>query len=314
MAVITLEEGRSLDDNEVFCRDTGFIRQKVPGRTSLELDFWPHPTRDVEKFKEALRGEGYLHNYENSLLFKDGQEREVMWYAEAITLSGQNYLVNVIINIPKQKRLELQRGTLESQLAQAQKMEAVGTLAGGIVHNFNNILAAVLGFAEIAQEMSQEGGQDNSTELPQIVEVPQRASHLVRQILTFSRNIKTERRPRVLNETVAGVVGILERTLPKVISIETRLTPDLLSIDADLTQMEQVLLNLASNTKDALPQGWRFFWKRPAWRWASGSGSSGSMWNRAPYVQLTVNDNGQGMDLDIQGQVFATFFTIKEPD
>ncbi|MFH1033022.1 MAG: PAS domain S-box protein [Pseudomonadota bacterium] len=312
VSVTTLEEGRFLEVNEAFSRVTGYTRQEVLGRTSPELGFWPDPARDRKTMLEALRRKGHLRDHETRMRFKDGQEHQVLWSAEPITLGGQECLVNVIVDITEQKRLESERDALEAQLAQAQKMEAVGTLAGGIAHDFNNILAAVLGFAEIAQELAHEG-QDNSAELAHIVDAGQRASHLVRQILTFSRKVKADRRTLSLNRALRGVVAILECTLPKMIRIETSLAPDLAFIDADPTQMEQVLLNLAANAKDAMPRGGRLLLATANLEVGEAQHQQWPEVEPGPYVELTVSDSGQGMDQDIQSHIFDPFYTTKGP-
>jgi PAS domain S-box-containing protein len=312
VSITTLAEGRFLEVNEAFSRITGFSRQEVLGRTAVEINLWPGGERGRENMREALLRQGYLRDHEALMHFKDGQDHQVLVSAELVPVGGERCLVSVIVDVTEQRRLEREKDHLEGQLAQAQKMEAVGTLAGGIAHDFNNILAAVLGFAEIAQELAQEG-RDNSAELSQIVDAAQRASRLVRQILTFSRKVKADRRPLALNDTLAEVTTILRRTLPKMVSIQTRLTPDLATIDADPTQMEQVLFNLAANANDAMPGGGRLLLETDNLTVGEAERRQWPEVESGPYVLLTVSDNGQGMDLEIQGQIFDPFFTTKGP-
>ncbi len=311
VAITTLEEGRLLEVNEAFCRITGFERQEVLGRTSVEVGLWPEARRRRDML-EIMREQGSLRDQETILRFKDGLDHPVLWSSELISFAGRQCLVNVVLDLTERKRLERERDALESQLAQAQKMEAVGTLAGGIAHDFNNILAAVLGFAEIAQELAQEG-QDNSDELAQIVAAAQRASHLVRQILTFSRKVKADRRPLSLNGILTETVAMLRRTLPKMIHIQTRLAPDLAEIDADATQMEQVLMNLAANARDAMPEGGRLLLETANLEIGAEQRQQWPEVEPGFYARLTVSDSGHGMAPDVQGHIFDPFFTTKGP-
>ena len=189
-------------------------------------------------------------------------------------------------------------------------MEAIGTLAGGVAHDFNNILAAIMGYTEFAQESAQEG-LDCSGELNQVLSAAQRARDLVRQILTFSRKVEFQPKPLDLNREVRQTREVLGRTLPKMIDIVCELAPDLHPVHADANQMEQVLLNLGANAADAMPQGGRL-----AIRTENVSLDDESCRGRlevepGDYVLLTVSDNGQGMDENTRQQIFDPFFSTK---
>ena len=190
-------------------------------------------------------------------------------------------------------------------------MEAIGTLAGGIAHDFNNILAAVLGYGELALESAGQG-KTNSDEIEQILRAAERAKNLVHQILTFSRKTETDFKPLSLNRKVVEVVRLLERTIPKSISIETLLVPDLKKVKMDAGQIEQVLVNLANNARDAMPDGGRLVIKTSNVELDRDYCRRHAEVRPGSYVLLQVHDSGIGMDPKTLEQIFDPFFTTKE--
>ena len=204
-----------------------------------------------------------------------------------------------------------ERRRLEAQLRQAQKMEAVGTLAGGIAHDFNNLLQAILGYADLL--LLRTDNEDPSyREIQQIFRSARRGADLVRQLLTFSRGIESKPRPMVLNSTVMQVGKLLERTLPKMISIELRLEEKLKAIDADPAQMEQILMNLAVNARDAMPEGGALTIRTENVTLDDEYRRSHVGAPHGEYVLLTVADTGHGMDRQTLDHVFEPFYTTKE--
>jgi PAS domain S-box-containing protein len=262
--------------------------------------------------RQITQAEPYEVEYR--VLRPDGSQRWVAARASIIKdRQGKPYrAVGLAEDITSRRLAEEAKDNLEDQLRQAQKMEAVGTLAGGVAHDFNNILGVILGYAELGLKQARQGG-DNSRELERICQASERARKLVQQMLTFSRKVEMEFRPLNLNQEIKEVVDILERTLPKMTRIETSLAPDLDLINADPGQMELLLLNLATNAQDAMPEGGRL-------SIASGNetlDSQGQAWFQdippGQYVVLEVADTGQGMDSRTLEQVFDPFFTTKGP-
>ncbi|MGD8562883.1 MAG: PAS domain S-box protein [Desulfarculaceae bacterium] len=204
-----------------------------------------------------------------------------------------------------------QRKKLESQLMQAQKMEAVGTLAGGMAHDFNNILTAITGYAELALDDSGKDGRI-SGHIDQILKASTRAKELIQRILTFSRKVEPELKPLDLNREVKQSVEMLKRTIPRMISIELHLSSEIDLIHGDSAQLEQMLLNLGTNARDAMPEGGRLIIEtantvldRDYCRLHPGS-------SPGDYVQLSVSDTGSGIDKELLSQIFDPFFTTKE--
>ena len=141
---------------------------------------------------------------------------------------------------------------LQKQLLQAQKMEAVGTLSGGIAHDFNNLLQVILGYSELLLAEKQEDDPEYA-DLSKIFQAAKSGAELVQRLLTFSRKVEPKPIPLNLNRRIMQVEKLLRRTIPKMIDIQMDLSDDLAEIHADPTQMEQVLMNLAVNARDAMP-------------------------------------------------------------
>lgn len=200
---------------------------------------------------------------------------------------------------------------LEAQLRQAAKMEAVGTLAGGIAHDFNNLLQAIQGFGELLILKKGEGW-DGHRELRQICSAARRGAELTRQLLTFSRKMESHLEPVELNRVLGDVRKLLERTIPKMVSIEMHLAERLPKVWADALQMEQVLMNLAINARDAMPEGGRLSIETKSFLLDASSWRSGPDLPPGRYVQLKVSDTGQGMDGYTLEHIFDPFFTTKE--
>jgi two-component system, cell cycle sensor histidine kinase and response regulator CckA len=203
------------------------------------------------------------------------------------------------------------RKQLEEQLRQAQKMEAVGRLAGGIAHDFNNLLMVIQGYADLLTERLADGDPLRRN-AEQIQTASQRATSLTRQLLAFSR--KQMLAPKVMNiqSVVAEMEKILRRLIGEDIQLETSSVPDLGLIKADRSQIEQVILNLAVNARDAMPEGGRLTIETANVELDKASSHPPAVLSPGRYVMLAVTDNGCGMDAETQAHIFEPFFTTKE--
>ena len=203
------------------------------------------------------------------------------------------------------------RKQLEEQLRQAQKMEAVGRLAGGIAHDFNNLLMVIQGYSDLLVERLPDGDPLRRN-AEQIQMASQRASSLTRQLLAFSR--KQMLAPKILNvqSVVAEMEKILRRLIGEDVQLETSSAPDLGLIKADRSQIEQVILNLAVNARDAMPQGGRLTIETANVELDASYSHPPAVLSPGRYVMLAVTDNGCGMDAETQAHVFEPFFTTKE--
>ena len=194
------------------------------------------------------------------------------------------------------------RRRLEEQLRQATKMEAIGRLAGGVAHDFNNLLMAIMGYAESIES----AGGETAAEAREVLRAADRAAELVRQLLAFSRRQILEPKVLDLNEAVREVEKMVSRTIGEDIAVVTNLAPDLRHVKVDAGQLQQVILNLAVNARDAMPTGGVLsFETRNVVLGDDSPLRAGS------YVQLTVTDTGEGMTPDVRTHIFDPFFTTK---
>ncbi|MBU1194300.1 MAG: response regulator [Proteobacteria bacterium] len=200
---------------------------------------------------------------------------------------------------------------LEAQLLQAQKMEAIGTLAGGISHDFNNLLQAIIGYSQMLL-LDEDRTSLNYPKMEAIRKAAQRASELTAQLLTFSRKVEIHPRPVNLNHIIHQVEKLLQRTIPKMIEIELDLERSVHTVNVDPVQVEQVLLNIGVNARDAMPDGGRLIFRTVNVKGADVCHKLLSNDGTKEYVLLTIADSGQGMTEKTLEHIFEPFFTTKE--
>ena len=200
---------------------------------------------------------------------------------------------------------------LEAQLAQAQKMEAIGRLAGGVAHDFNNLLTVILSYSDLLLEDLPAGSADRD-DVTQIRKAAQGASELTRQLLAFSRQQVLQPKVVDLNTAVSGIERLLARVLREDIKLRCALAPDAGTIRVDPGQLEQVLMNLAVNARDAMPQGGLLTIETANVDLDAEYLQAHAMAKPGRYVMLAVTDTGVGMDAATQARIFEPFFTTKE--
>jgi PAS domain S-box-containing protein len=270
------------------------------------------PPEELPLTRAITKGESVV-NREMIMRNQNGEDRWILTNAAPIKNMAGEITSGIVVfqDVTDLKMAEEAKTKLESQLRQAQKMEAIGTLAGGIAHDFNNILSAIMGYGELAQLAAGKGG-DSSRHLEQIVKAAERARGLVKQMLTFSRRSETELHPADINDLVTHSVVILERAIPKMIDIQTRLAGDLKLVKADATQIEQVIMNLANNAADAMPDGGRLVFETKMVSLDEDYVENHLEIKPGKYVRLSVTDTGHGMDSKTLEKIFDPFFTTKE--
>ena len=217
----------------------------------------------------------------------------------------------VISDITAHKQAEQQRANLEEQLRSAQKMEAIGSLAGGVAHDFNNLLSVILSYTDF----SINALRDEDPLKPDLLEVKKaadRAAVLTRQLLAFSRKQVLQPVALSLNQSVAGLDKMLQRILGEDIDLVRRLAPELGLTLADPGQIEQVLMNLVVNARDAMPAGGKITIETSNMEIDEEYAARHLAVKPGPYVQLAVTDTGCGMDEQTRARIFEPFFTTKE--
>jgi signal transduction histidine kinase len=204
-----------------------------------------------------------------------------------------------------------EREQLEAQLIQAQKLEAVGTLAGGVAHDFNNLLVVIRGNVEL---LARDSAADNVQPwINEVLEAATRAEELVKQLLVFSRRQPLEKRAIQINDVVSGIVGMLSRLLGESIAIQTQTASDLPTTTANASQLEQVIVNLATNARDAMPDGGEITIRTGLRELTEATPGSVSDARPGRYITLSVTDTGQGIEPDLLTSIFDPFFTTKPP-
>ena len=289
--------------NEAAIRRYGYSRAEFLAMTLWDI----RPPAEHERFKEALRTRTLTARLVQNLRHrrKDGTVIEVEIAVDAIDFAGRPASLVSVQDVTERKQLE-------AQLRQSQKIEAVGLLAGGIAHDFNNLLTAITGYSELLLE--DLGAQDpRRLDVEEIRKAAWRAAALTQQLLAFSRKQVLQPQVLDLNEVVANAEKLLRRLIGENITLRTSLDPALDATTADPAQLDQVIVNLAVNARDALPQGGQLLLetKNVDIDIAYAAGHEGVA--AGPYVMLAVSDTGVGMDEATKARLFEPFFTTKEP-
>jgi PAS domain S-box-containing protein len=314
MAVVG-PDGRWLEVNPALCKITGYSRGEL-----LITDFQSitHPDdreSGVKSVRQMLNKEFDNYQAEKRYMHKAGH---VIWVQLNVSLAWNpdgtpRHFVAQIQDITERKRAEEQRKKLEEQLRKAQKMEALGTLAGGTAHEFNNILGIIVGYSELAK---MELGDEHriARHLQEVLKASQRAKEIVQQILTFTRQQKDQRELILLHPIVADAVKLVRTTVPEKVEIETDIAPGASAILGNSTQIHQVLINLCTNAWHAMKDGAGLIriMQRTVTLDETASAIHPAL-HAGPYVRLTVEDNGVGMDAATLARVFEPFFTTKGP-
>ncbi len=242
---------------------------------------------------------------------KNGEIYPVEIFSNYVQFEGKEYKLAFVHDISAQKKAEQEKTVLEEQLRQAQKMEAIGTLAGGVAHDLNNMLSPILGYAELIKNslpaVDQRWGQLN-----EIFKAGLRARNLTRQLLTFGRKQPLSISPINLNNVIRGFEKMLRRTIRENITIKTNLASTLPVIDGDQGQIEQIIINLAVNAQDAMPDGGALTIETGTIYLDEKFQEFGAEDKAGPHVMMAVSDTGQGIDKKLLSRIFEPFFTTKE--
>ncbi|WP_028573924.1 response regulator [Desulfonatronovibrio hydrogenovorans] len=307
----TTYNGRFIEANPTLARMLGYSsREELLERVQdLGTDLYP-ALEDRWAFLEALRSSPEGISMETQFKRKDGEIFYAIVNASLQTDQdgSPSFLDGTIEDITQRKKVEKERERLQAKLWQAQKMESVGVLAGGVAHDFNNILQMMRGSVHLLG-VSKPDDHPDRPRLKVIEKSIERAAQLVSQLLLFSRKAEIRRRPLDLNAEIAEAVKMLERTIPKMIRIELALDSSIWPVNADPVQVEQVILNLASNAADAMADGGVLGFETENIDLVEGMSPD---LEPGKYVLLRVSDTGPGMEKRIQEDIYDPFFSTKE--
>jgi PAS domain S-box-containing protein len=304
ITISTEREGRYVDANDAFVRMMGYPREEIVGRTAHELRIWADPD-DRGQMVCQMDQTGPTEAVEARFRTKSGEERRVQISAERIVLNGEPCVLANTLDVTEARRLE-------EQFRQAQKMEAVGRLAGGVAHDFNNLLSVIMGYSELAQDATPAGAAVRK-HLDQIKRAGERAASLTRQLLAFSRQQVLELKVLNLNGVVHNVSKMLLRLIGEDITLSLKPGEPLGSVKADLGQLEQVLMNLAVNARDAMPEGGKIAIETANVELDETYAKQHPSLRPGSYVMLSFSDTGCGMDEKTRSRLFEPFFTTKGP-
>ncbi len=299
IALTELQSGRLLDVNTRFCEITGYDKDVLIGRTTVDLFY---SEEDRKRFLKELRTSGEVRGLEMDYAGQDGNTIQALVFARKVQLSQGRVLLTIFVDMTRQKQLE-------AQLQQAQRLESIGTLAGGIAHDFNNLLMGIQGRASLMLA-DLDPSHPHHEHLRSIEAHVRSASDLTRQLLGFARGGKYEVKPVDLNALVRRSADMFGRTR-KDIRIVMDLMDRLPAVEADQRQIEQVLFNLFVNASHAMVRGGEIRIQTGDMLLDEKAADSHQA-DPGRYAHFTVADTGVGMDQATLQRIFDPFFTTKE--
>src|SRR6266481_244893 len=299
--VLDRETLHFLEVNDAAVKQYGYSRDEFMNMSLMDVDHAEEKETRVEHFRK-WSGDGRYHgNWKHRK--KDGTVLEVESVSHELNYAGRRVRLVVAQDVSA-------RHLLEQQFRQAQKMEAVGRLAGGVAHDFNNLLMVIKGHTELLRS-AMPPTDPFSKKVEQIERAADRATSLTRQLLAFSRMQVLQPHVMNLNEVVEDMGRLLPRLIGEDIELEIRTAKNLGAIKADASQMEQVIMNLVVNARDAMPNGGRLLVETSNEELDSAYNAVHPVVRQGSYILLAVSDNGTGMDTETQAHIFEPFFTTK---
>ncbi len=299
--------------NDALCRITGYGREDLLGMNSQRYTT-PETARELDQLLNTIYQTQRPARLERYEIVKNNGEQAVLELSASLMKNEDGRPVGfhgVVRDVTQRVMADAEKKKLEEQLRQAQKMEAIGTLAGGIAHDFNNALQGISGYTQLLL-MKANGNDTTRKYLEAIERSVGRAGDLIRQLMIFSRKVESTLGPVDLNQEVQNAARLLERTLSKNIEIERYLEEDLFKIQADSIQLEQILINLAINARDAMPEGGKLIFSTRNFTIDADTRKGCPEMKPGDYVLLSISDTGSGMSEKVRQHIFEPFFTTKE--
>ena len=301
-AIQSLPDRRLVDVNERFVAVTGFSREELLGHTPEDLFLWDKP-EEAGRWYDSLHRTGLVRDRAAKIRHRNGAMREVLASVSPTHLGGKPHALLLTQDVSE-------RVMLETQLRQAQKMEAIGQLAAGVAHDFNNILTVIQGHAGLLQQKLKTSNLETKS-VDQISFAANRAATLVRQLLMFSRKQIMQFKHLNLNEVLRNSIRMLERLVGEHVEIKFEPQTPMPSIYADSSMVEQIIMNFAVNARDAMSRGGSVTIRTSLEQIHRDATPLDPERRDGDFVCLTFSDTGAGMDTQILNRIFEPFFTTK---
>ena len=296
------DNGAFLDVNKVFSGLSGYSRDEVMGKTPAQLGWIT--ADEWDRIQQELKLEGHCSGLEIKAASKDRHALECLYYGEPITVDGQPRLLSIMLDVTEQKKLE-------TQLRQAHKMESIGRLAGGVAHDFNNKLSVILGYAEMAK-MELPGESKIWHQLDEITTAALHSRDITRQLLVFSRQDIISPKSVNLNDAIKNSKNALAHLIGEDIVLSFLPGSNLWQIKIDPVQIDQIVMNLAVNARDAMPDGGTFSIATTNIHITEQHQPDAIDAKPGDYVCTSFTDTGVGIDKETLRNIFEPFFTTKE--
>jgi two-component system, cell cycle sensor histidine kinase and response regulator CckA len=306
-------DGRYQTVNEVGARTMRIAAEEIAGKHMNDLFPPPLAERHLARVNEVFRTGKPVRTNEVFTITPEGER----WYSANLSpirdeTGAVRSVMGVLRDITDYKRATEAMRRLEDQLRQAQKMEAIGRLAGGIAHDFNNLLTAIIGYSQFLMRDAPKDTETYAHAL-QISRAAERAARLTRQLLAFSRKQVLDLAVYDLNVIIDDTKGMLERVIGEDIHLVTILAPSLHRVRVDRNQVEQIILNLAVNARDAMPDGGTLTLETSNAELDESCARNDIDFRPGSFAMIAVSDTGEGMDAETRAHIFEPFFTTKEP-
>ncbi|MCX5736645.1 MAG: PAS domain S-box protein, partial [candidate division NC10 bacterium] len=308
IAINRMRDGAFVKVNPAFERLSGYREAEVVGRTGFEIGLYLFEDESRSNL-EILEHTGRIENVQTICLRNTGERRQVLFSSARMEFGGEPCVLSVTIDVTETKRLE-------EQLRQAQKMEVIGQLAGGVAHDFNNMLSVIIGSAELLS-VSLPPDSPEQEKVGVILEGTQRAADLIRKLLAFSRKGKVVSTPLDVHEQIRAAIDLLERSIDRRIQILTRFEATNPIVIGDPTLLQNAMMNLGVNARDAMPDGGTLSFATTNVT-LTQEDLDGHLFDLVhdlepgPFVEVRISDTGAGIPAEIIPRIFEPFFTTKD--
>lgn len=298
-----LDTGRFVDINQAWCETRGFSREEAIGKTSVELNIWGENADSRDKIIQDIASFGCFRGYEIQAKMRNGEMRDFILNGEVLDVEGQKFVFFSGVDITDHKMI------MHSQ-QRSQRLEAIGQLSGGIAHDFNNLLAIIQGNLELISD--QIGPNDNlHKRLEAAINSAQRGAKVTRKLLSFAA--KHSSGSEIIDPT--GIILQMKELIPKsmttAIHMETNLQDHLWHVDVDASDLEDAIINLCLNARDAMPSGGRLMITTENSEISENYARLHPPLTAGDYVAIKVSDNGVGLSEELKEHIFEPFFTTK---